>query len=69
MQNIKKPHRHRVASTDYRPFVGPVAQPQNQAAHGNVTLHQGCRCGAVRRVNVNGHHAEYGAWSESESAS
>jgi hypothetical protein len=55
-------HRHRPVRTETRPFFGPVARPENRAAHGNVTLVQHCACGAVRRINVNGQREERGKW-------
>jgi hypothetical protein len=57
-------HRHRSARTDTRPFAVPVSRRENRAAHGCVTLVHTCRCGAVRRLNVNGRHIEAGPWVE-----
>lgn len=34
----------------------------NPAAHGNICVHEYCRCGAVRMTNVNGPHHEGGRW-------
>lgn len=58
------PHKHRPVKglTETRCFLGPVAWPENPAAHGNVTEWQTCRCGATRAVNVNGLHVERGPW-------
>ena len=57
-------HRHRPATSVDRCYTGPVKQPQNQAAHGNICVIDTCRCGAERRTNVNQNHVERGAWSE-----
>ena len=59
-------HRHRSRSSwEFdRGYSGPVAQPENPAAHGNVCRHQTCNCGATRRVNINGGHREAGEWIE-----
>lgn len=57
-------HRHRPVprltwTTCYR---GSVSWPGNPAAHGNITEHEVCACGATRAVNVNGLHVERGPW-------
>ena len=58
-------HRHRTVRTDVRCFAGPIpGAEQNRAAYGCVTLVHTCRCGAVRRENVNGRHVEAGPWVE-----
>lgn len=54
--------RHRVDRTLTRPFMGPVRQPQNRAAHGNVCYVDICTCGATRRRNVNNWATEQGPW-------
>jgi hypothetical protein len=59
-------HVHRVKTVEIRCFLGPVAQKQNQAAHGGHCRHETCRCGARRRVNVNGLHTERGRWTEAD---
>lgn len=55
--------QHRPASARETCYSGPVAEPENPAAHGNITVRETCRCGAVRAVNINQHHEERGAWS------
>lgn len=57
-------HSHRAVSDNakVRPFNGPVKYPGNPSAHGNITVRDTCRCGAVRDCNVNGRHLEYGTW-------
>lgn len=48
-----------------RAFAGAVAKgaDENRAAHGNITREEECRdCGATRSLNLNGRHAEVGAW-------
>jgi hypothetical protein len=48
-------------------FSGPVSRDENRAAHGGVCHTEVCsRCGARRRVNVNGLHVEYGPWTPAE---
>jgi len=47
-----------------RPFSGPVSKYENRAAHGGTCEEHTCRCGATRRVNVNGRHIERGEWQE-----
>jgi len=59
---MKAQHQHRAAETRTRCFAGPVAFPENPAAHGNVVVISRCRCGAERRENVNGRHLERGPW-------
>lgn len=49
--------------TETRCYSGSVNPwHENRAAHGGVTLHEECSCGAVRAVNSNGRHAENGEW-------
>ncbi len=55
-------HRHRVVRTDVRCFSGPVRQPENPAAHGNVCFVDHCACGATRSTNANAGQTERGAW-------
>lgn len=58
-------HVHRAAQQSEKPFTGPVRQfYQNPKAHGWMTLHQTCACGATRRINRNGTHTERGIWIE-----
>ena len=52
-------------------YTGSVAvhpyTDENRSAHGGVTWTQRCRnCGSTRNVNSNGHHEEYGPWSDRE---
>lgn len=63
---MSRPHQHRAkdALTTIWPFSGAVANPQNQAAHGNICEVHTCRCGATRSTNVNGWHTERGTWQE-----
>jgi len=64
--NMSK-HTHRVADLTVRPFCGAIASaPQNQNAHGNITVHDRCRCGATRQTNVNQRHVERGRWSSDD---
>ena len=53
---------HSAVHESDRCFTGPVSRQQNQAAHGGITRTETCRCGATRRVNVNGRHEEAGDW-------
>ena len=64
-------HRHRAQSklSIERGFSGPVAQPQNRNAHGNICRIDTCACGAQRRTNINGFHSERGPWSETSEES
>lgn len=55
-------HKHKAQSERTLPFQGPVASPENPAAHGNVCHVETCKCGATRRTNVNGRHLERGSW-------
>jgi len=57
-------HRHRAKSSEDRAFSGPVADPENRAAHGNICSVDTCSCGATRSANVNGRHVEQGKWVE-----
>ena len=46
-----------------RPYAGPVASPENPAAHGNTVVREVCNsCGAHRDTNINGRHREAGSW-------
>lgn len=60
-------HVHRSKRSEQRPFTGAVvSERQNRAAHGGYCRHEECRCGATRRVNVNGQHVERGPWVSAE---
>lgn len=61
-----KMHRHRPKVSEDRCYAGPVARPENRAAHGNIVRVDVCACGAVRRTNINGRHVERGPWTEDE---
>jgi len=58
-----KNHRHQIAKSEDFGFSGAVAQPENQAAHGNICRVDTCRCGATRRTNINQSHVERGQWT------
>jgi len=59
-----KRHTHRVDTLTVRPFFGGVSSARpNPAAHGNITVHDRCCCGATRLTNVNQMHIERGQWS------
>lgn len=62
-------HRHRVTRTDIRTFSGPVRQPENRAAHGNVCFWDHCDCGAIRKTNANAGQTEKGQWVAAQSIS
>lgn len=54
---------HTIAGTETRPFSSPIeGADYNPAAHGYVCVIERCHCGASRRSNVNGSHAEIGPW-------
>lgn len=56
-------HRHRVRTTRTVGYTGPVAQPENHAAHGGVCHIDTCACGAVRKTNSTGMgRDERGPW-------
>lgn len=55
-------HQHEAVETMDLPHFGAVAEPQNRAAHGGITVEETCSCGASRYVNVNGRHREEGPW-------
>jgi hypothetical protein len=55
-------HRHSVFSSVDRGFTDAVSRDENRAAHGNICVIDTCKCGATRRINVNGTHIERGAW-------
>lgn len=55
-------HRHRAHTSRDRCYSGPVKEPANPAAHGNICVIDTCRCGAERRTNINGRHVERGPW-------
>jgi len=59
-------HHHRPIPrlTVVRCYSGPVSDRENPRAHGWACELHVCRCGAVRRVNVNGRHVERGPWAE-----
>lgn len=38
----------------------------DEAAHGNITEIDHCRCGAVRRTNINQHYRESSGWRKAE---
>lgn len=44
-------------------FSGPVADQENRAAHGGITLTRRClHCGRVQKININGKHYEFVDW-------
>ncbi len=44
-------------------FLAPVTDGEtNPAAHGNISRHEECACGARRTTNINGPHFEQGRW-------
>lgn len=45
-----------------RCYAGPVSENENPAAHGNIVEIARCRCGKVRRTNINGRHLESSGW-------
>jgi hypothetical protein len=58
-------HRHRPVPAKQRtlPFTGVVYGTRTDVrAHGNVCVHDVCRCGALRDTNVNQGFEERGAW-------
>lgn len=61
---------HSALRTITRCFSGPVArgEDQNPAAHGNICDEEMCRCGARRKVLINGRHTETGDWGVDEAA-
>lgn len=60
-------HRHRAKGTAeircYRGSVAPAGR-ENRAAHGCVEEVARCRCGAIRRRNLNNGHVESSGWIE-----
>jgi len=60
-------HKHKANDTDdtrcYERCVAKfgICHPK---AHGNITWHQRCNCGATKEVNVNNSFREQGAWVE-----
>jgi len=62
----KMRHVHKVKTSEQRCFLGPVAQKQNRAAHGDRCRYEKCSCGASRRVNINGQNVERGRWEEAD---
>lgn len=69
-RNMRTPHpdtpyEHTAARTETGPFFfSQRPHDPNPAAHGDVTDHETCRCGAERWVNRNGQHEEAGDWQE-----
>jgi len=59
-------HKHKASTSRTTAFLGPVgpAEDQDPCAHGGVTEHQTCACGATRAINANGCHVEMGEWVE-----
>jgi hypothetical protein len=41
-----------------------AANPERQAAHGNIIRIDECSCGAVRQTEINGGRNNYSPWSE-----
>ena len=39
-----------------------AADVHRQEAHGNITRHDVCACGATRKTEINGGRRNYGAW-------
>ena len=61
-------HQHKAKTSKDYGFNGPVTSEvsgyyaQNPAAHGNICRVDTCRCGAIRRTNINQGHVERGRW-------
>lgn len=57
-------HRHMPVheKTEIRPYKHPVGDNPNPLARGGKCKIETCICGARRRINVNGFHAEIGPW-------
>lgn len=55
-------HDHKSTETREEGFICPVTWPENRLAHGGICRVETCSCGAVRRINVNHQHEEYGPW-------
>ena len=66
--NETKKHRHRAirAQRQMRGYSSPVRNDNRQdpRAHGWVEYRDLCRCGAMRRSNVNQCFEEVGPWEE-----
>jgi hypothetical protein len=43
-----------------------AATPRRQEAHGNITNHDVCSCGATRESEINSGRVNYGPWVEQE---
>ena len=63
-------HKHKPASTRTYPWTRCVdwERPHSEAAHGNVTEMQVCRCGWWRLVELNGRHRHAGPWRAPQTA-
>ena len=61
-------HKHKANDTydtrRYERCVAKSGHPCHPEAHGNITWHQRCNCGATKEVNVNNSFREQGAWVE-----
>ena len=60
-------HRHIAipSKTKTVPFSGCVSPDRCvPGSHDNVTVHEYCSCGAVRKTNMNGSFREHGEWKK-----
>jgi len=62
-------HRHKASGVREECYWGcvgnttyPAATPCEPGAHGNVIRISRCRCGALRRENINGRFRESSGW-------
>ena len=74
MKYIGKPcnvpvYKHRAYKSNDRLYSNPVTNDMsgyykiNERAHGNITRWDYCKCGAIRKTNINGIEVERGRWS------
>jgi hypothetical protein len=54
---------HKTKDYSFQHSVAVLGEPENRAAHGNITRELTCTCGAIRLININGRHVEEGPWA------
>lgn len=65
---MKHTHKAVAAKATDRGWVACVtpaecaSHPHRQEAHGNITRHDVCSCGAIRKTEINGGRRNRGPW-------
>ncbi len=62
MEEKHRHKKHRIVMKNYTRCVAPLKC--THSAHGYITWHEVCLCGAVRLINTNKNYKEVGKWEK-----